>query len=122
LLEYKRIQYQVLQTANPTGFRWTVYLDENRTKIGTSYSRSKAIFKAARAIDKALSEAKDQDKQGCLIWRPPSFNGKHCCLSAPFRPRAMSHWSCKYTGERTCAAVVPDRLRCMLRLACAART
>ena len=55
-MEHKGIQYQVVQTANPTGFKWTVHLDENRTKTGVSSSKGNAIFNAVRAIDKALSE------------------------------------------------------------------
>jgi hypothetical protein len=53
-MEYRGIQYQVVQTANPTGFKWTVHLDESRTKTGVSYSRGNAIFNAVRTIDKAL--------------------------------------------------------------------
>jgi hypothetical protein len=54
-MEHKGIQYTVVQTANPTGWRWTVELDENRTKTGSSYSRGNAIFTAVRAIDKAVA-------------------------------------------------------------------
>jgi hypothetical protein len=52
LVEHKGIQYQVVQTANPTGFKWTVQLDENRTKTGLSHSRESATFNAVRAVDK----------------------------------------------------------------------
>jgi len=55
-VEHKGIQYQVVQTANPTGFKWPVHLNENRTKTGVSTSKGNAIFSAVRAIDKALSE------------------------------------------------------------------
>jgi hypothetical protein len=55
LVEHKGIQYQVVQTANPTGFKWTVHLDDSRTKTGVSYSRGNAIFHAVRAIDRAVS-------------------------------------------------------------------
>jgi hypothetical protein len=54
-MEHKGIQYQVVQTANPTGFKWTVHLNENRIKTGVSYSRGTAIFHAVRAIDRAVS-------------------------------------------------------------------
>jgi hypothetical protein len=52
-MEHKGISYTVVQTANPTGFRWIVGFGENRTKTGVSYSRENAIFQAIRAIDKA---------------------------------------------------------------------
>ena len=55
-MEHKGIPYQVVQTANPTGFRWTVEFDDNRTKTGTCSSKGNAIFKAARAIENSLSE------------------------------------------------------------------
>jgi hypothetical protein len=54
-VEHKGVQYQVVQTANPTGFKWIVHLDENRTKTGLSYSRTSAISSAVRAIDKVMS-------------------------------------------------------------------
>jgi hypothetical protein len=54
-VEHKGIQYQVVQTANPTGFKWTVQLDQSRTKTGVSFSKNNAIFEAINVIDKALS-------------------------------------------------------------------
>jgi hypothetical protein len=54
-MDHKGIRYQVVQTANPAGFKWIVHPDENRTKTGVSYSRGNAIFHAVRAIDKAVS-------------------------------------------------------------------
>jgi hypothetical protein len=56
-VEHKGIQYQVVQTANPTGFKWTVHLDENKTKTGVSNSKTTAIFTAVRTIYKALSRS-----------------------------------------------------------------
>jgi hypothetical protein len=52
-IEYKGIEIQIVQTANPTGFRWTVHLDDNRVRTGESHSRLAAISSAERAIDKA---------------------------------------------------------------------
>jgi hypothetical protein len=31
---YKGVEYQVVQTANPSGWKWTVYLDAIRTRTG----------------------------------------------------------------------------------------
>ena len=53
-MEHKGIRYQVLHTGSPTGFLWTVYLNEKSTKTGVSFSRENAVFNAERAIDKAL--------------------------------------------------------------------
>ena len=54
-MEYKGIQYEVVETANPTGWKWTVHLDEGRTKTGLSFSREYAIYDATNAIEKALN-------------------------------------------------------------------
>jgi hypothetical protein len=53
-VEHRGLQYQIVQTANPTGFRWTVQLDASRTRTGTSPSKGNAIFKAVSVIDRAL--------------------------------------------------------------------
>lgn len=53
-MEHRGIRYQVVQTGSPTGFLWTVYLNEKGTKTGVSFSRENAVFNAERAIDKAL--------------------------------------------------------------------
>jgi hypothetical protein len=58
-MEYKGIEIRVVQTANPTGFKWTVQLDAKRTRTGEAYSRIAAIANAERAIDKA-GPAKDE--------------------------------------------------------------
>jgi hypothetical protein len=57
-LEYKGIQYDVLQTANPTGYKWVVQLDLGRTRSGQSYSMKSAILDAQNKIDRALKEQK----------------------------------------------------------------
>ena len=63
-MDHRGIQYQVVQTASPTGYRWTVQLNATRMKTGTSSSRGNAIFQAARAIDLAIRvENKYEDGQ-----------------------------------------------------------
>jgi hypothetical protein len=57
-VEYKGIPYQVVQTANPTGYRWSVQLDGKLTKTGTSHSKGNAIFKAVSAISRAVTKIK----------------------------------------------------------------
>jgi hypothetical protein len=54
MAEHRGIQYQIVQTANPTGFRWTVHFEEAKAKTGVSASRKGAVFEAEWAIDKAL--------------------------------------------------------------------
>jgi hypothetical protein len=57
-MEHKGVQYQVVQTANPTGFKWIVYLDANRTKTGVSHTIKFAILDAQRKIDQFLKAQK----------------------------------------------------------------
>ena len=54
-MKYKGIEYQVVQTASPTGWRWTVHLDDGQTKTGMSSTEQYAIFDATNAIERALS-------------------------------------------------------------------
>jgi hypothetical protein len=61
-MKHKGIQYQVVQTANPTGFRWAVQLDENKTKTGLSTSKGNAIFNAVSFIDRAIREQPKEAK------------------------------------------------------------
>jgi hypothetical protein len=56
-MEHKGVQYQVVETVNPRGWKWTVQLAEGRTISGVSFSRAHAIFYAICAIDKNLSDA-----------------------------------------------------------------
>jgi hypothetical protein len=53
-MEYRDIRFSVVQTANPTGFKWTVQLDATRTRSGVSHSMKAAIFDAQRKINKEL--------------------------------------------------------------------
>ena len=52
-INYKGLDILVVQTANPTGFKWTVQFDANRVRTGDSCSRDAAILDAKRAVDKA---------------------------------------------------------------------
>ena len=66
-MQYRGIEYQVAQTADPIGWKWTVLLDDERTKTGAGYSRASAIALAQRAIDKALASAEPRADEA----RPP---------------------------------------------------
>jgi macrodomain Ter protein organizer (MatP/YcbG family) len=56
-MEYKGLNYNVVQTANPSGWKWTVWLDETRTKSGTSFSRASAMTFAQQAIEKIIKKS-----------------------------------------------------------------
>jgi hypothetical protein len=53
-MRYRDTEYEVFQTANPTGWKWKVRLDDNRTRVGSGFSRGHSVGLAQRAIDKAL--------------------------------------------------------------------
>ena len=50
--EYRGTQYQIVRTANPTGYRWTAYIDGNRTRSGACYNRESAVYEVKRTIAK----------------------------------------------------------------------
>ena len=60
-MEYKGVEYKVVQTANPTGWKWVIRLDEIHTKAGTAYNRSSAVRFAELAIDKHLKRNGGRD-------------------------------------------------------------
>jgi hypothetical protein len=60
-VDHKGIEYSIVQTTNPTGWKWTVFLDATRMRTGTADSRANAVLDAERAIDntvKGLGQAK----------------------------------------------------------------
>jgi hypothetical protein len=57
-MEYKGIHYEVVQTANPYGWKWVVHLNEIRIRTGDSPSREAAMSNAEGIIDKALKASK----------------------------------------------------------------
>ena len=65
-MEYRGIEYTVVQTANPTGWKWVVSIDGKRTKTGDCFSRVRGISAAQKAIDKVVkprpSEGRDPIK------------------------------------------------------------
>jgi len=53
-MEHRGVQYLIVQTANPTGWRWTIYVPGRQPKTGTAANRPIAIRFAEIAIDKAI--------------------------------------------------------------------
>jgi hypothetical protein len=54
-MNYKGIEYSVVQTACPTGWKWTVYLDADTIRTGSTYSKEEAVRRAQLAVDKAIA-------------------------------------------------------------------
>jgi hypothetical protein len=59
-MEHKGLQYRIVQTSNPTGWKWTVRLDDGRTRTGTAPNRAVAIRLAELRIEKAVQRRSRQ--------------------------------------------------------------
>jgi hypothetical protein len=55
-MEYRGLEYQILQAATPTGWRWIVFLDDakTKTKTGIERKRTDALARVEKAINRAL--------------------------------------------------------------------
>jgi hypothetical protein len=53
---YQGFEYSVVQTACPTGWKWTVWLPSRRMSTGKTSGRLEAIRCAQLAIEKGLAE------------------------------------------------------------------
>jgi hypothetical protein len=53
-MEYKAIEYEIIQTTNPSCWKWIVFLDATRTRSGVALTRADAVLDAELAIEKAL--------------------------------------------------------------------
>jgi hypothetical protein len=63
-MEHKGIQYCVVQTSSPTGWKGSVRLDERRSQTGTAPSRIAAVRFAERAIENAVKVKRDPKPKG----------------------------------------------------------
>ena len=53
-MEYKTIQFEVIETTNPYGWKWIVFLDATKTRTGIGLTRADAVLDAELAIEKTL--------------------------------------------------------------------
>jgi len=53
-MEFKSIEYQIVQTANPTGWKSTVLIEGKRKNTGSTFRRLSATRLAETAIEKHL--------------------------------------------------------------------
>jgi hypothetical protein len=56
-MQHNGVQYQVAETANLSGWQWTVQLPDGDTKTGVSCSKAHAMFYAINAIEMTLKRA-----------------------------------------------------------------
>src|SRR5436853_7787732 len=53
-MKHNGVRYRVMQTANPTGWKWSVELAAGRKKTGANSTRESAILDAVLVIDKVI--------------------------------------------------------------------
>ena len=58
-MEYKTIQFEVVETTNAYGWKWVVFLDATRIRTGIGLTRADAVLDAELVIDKVLENGKD---------------------------------------------------------------
>jgi hypothetical protein len=63
-MDYKGIEYQVVQAADPTGWSWTVKMAGREPRTGSGHNRTAAIALAQIAIDKLLKAHPAADSGG----------------------------------------------------------
>jgi hypothetical protein len=65
-MEYKAIQFEIIQATIPFCWKWIVFLDATRMRTGIALTRADAVFNAEFAIDKALASRQRSARHGCL--------------------------------------------------------
>jgi hypothetical protein len=60
-MEHKGFQYSVVQTSNPTGWKWIVRLKDGRTRTGTAPNRAAAIRLSEIRIEKAVKKKRSRE-------------------------------------------------------------
>jgi hypothetical protein len=66
-MEYKTIQFEVVEMTNPYGWKWVVFLDATRTRTGIGPTRADAVLDAESVIDKVLDSRRHHAKESSSI-------------------------------------------------------
>jgi hypothetical protein len=53
-MEYKAVQFEIIEMTNPSRWKWVVFLDATKTRTGVALTRADAVLDAEFAIEKAL--------------------------------------------------------------------
>jgi hypothetical protein len=59
-MEHQGVEYTVVQTINPFGWKWSFERDDKRPKTGVAFSRTEAVSAAEQAISKSVRREKRQ--------------------------------------------------------------
>ena len=57
-MEYKEVQFEVVQTTTPCCWKWIAFLDAVSMRTGIALTRADAVLDAELAIEKALERQK----------------------------------------------------------------
>ena len=63
-MEHRDIEYTVVQTINPFGWKWSFEREGRKPKTGIAFDRSEAIRAVVEAINRFLNEK--PSKSSCL--------------------------------------------------------
>jgi len=72
-MDYKGMQYDLVQMSNPAGWTWIVHLTVDKVRTGFSTSKGNAAFHAVRAINEIVSadaETGSELDQSALVRDP----------------------------------------------------
>jgi hypothetical protein len=50
-MEYKAIQFEIIETTNPCCWKWVVFLDATKTRTGIALTRADAVLDAELTIE-----------------------------------------------------------------------
>ena len=64
-MDYKAIQFEIIQATNPFCWKWIVFLDATRTRTGVTLTRADAVLDAEFAIDNVLESRQQSAPHGC---------------------------------------------------------
>jgi hypothetical protein len=59
-MEHDGIEYMVVQTINPRGWKWSFEREGKKPKTGLAFSRAEAVTAATRAIGQLIREQRRQ--------------------------------------------------------------
>jgi hypothetical protein len=60
-MDYKGIQFEIIEMTNPCCWKWVVFLDAAKTRTGVALTRADAVLDAQFAIEETL-----ESQQRCL--------------------------------------------------------
>jgi hypothetical protein len=63
-MDYKGVEFEIVQTSNPCCWKWTAFLDASRMRSGVALTRADAVLDAELVIEAALELQEQSIKMG----------------------------------------------------------